>query len=199
MDSSRSRSVRVTGLGPLALAASLTVAACHSGSPAPAAPPVAAASASPAPRAVATIRDVMDGLIDPSADFIWDAVQIEATRSGTTQRAPSTDDEWAAVRRHALTIAEAGNLLLIPNRRVAAGPVEAPAEGSMDLPPGDIEKLLATDPAAWAARVDRLQESALAAIRAADARDVQALLAAGETLDAACEACHSTFWYPPRR
>ena len=33
---------------------------------------------------------------------------------------------------------------------------------------------------------------------AVDARDVDGLLAAGEVLDAACEACHKTYWYQRR-
>ena len=148
---------------------------------------------------VATVRDVMTAIIDPSADFIWESVQIEATRTGTTRKAPSTDDEWAAVRRHALTIAEAANLLQLPGRAVAPAEDVKPVEGSMDLPPAAVEALIAGDHDGWLRRARGLQDAARTALAAAERKDVNALLAAGETLDSACEACHSTYWYPEKK
>ncbi len=175
------------------------VACAPASAPAPAdhtvqhAPPTA-----PAMRPLATVRDVMDGLVDPSADFIWESVQVEATKAGTNRKAPATDEEWAAVRRHAYTVAEAGNLLMLPGRQVAPPDAAKPVEGSMDLPPTAITALIAKDPGGWIAKAHGLQEAALVVVKAADAKDVAALFAAGETLDTACEACHSTYWYPPR-
>ena len=168
--------------------------------PAPGSTPASsAASSRDGVYAVATIRDLMEGLIDPSADAIWESVQIEATLAGTRRKAPESDDEWRAVRRHALTIAEAANLLLVPDRAVARANAAKPAEESVDLPPAAVAALIAKDRAGWTERARGLQEAAVAALTAADARDVNALLAAGETLDTACEACHAAFWYPSPR
>lgn len=173
------------------------VACAPASAPAPAdhtvqgAPPPA-----PAMRPLATVRDVMDGIIDPSADFIWESVQVEATTAGTTRKAPTTDDDWAAVRRHAYAVAEAGNLLMLPDRQVAPPDAAKPVEGSMDLPPAAITALIAKDPGGWIAKAHGLQEAALVVVKAADAKDVAALFAAGETLDTACESCHATYWYP---
>jgi hypothetical protein len=36
-------------------------------------------------------------------------------------------------------------------------------------------------------------------VAAADARNVQALFDAGNTLDQVCEGCHLKFWYPPQK
>ena len=43
-------------------------------------------------------------------------------------------------------------------------------------------------------RAHRLQDAAAESLKAIDAKDVTALLNAGETLDAACESCHREYW-----
>src|SRR5499427_7925639 len=50
-------------------------------------------------RTTATIKDIMDSVVDPSADFIWDSVSTIVTRKGTEERRPRTDMEWKEVRR----------------------------------------------------------------------------------------------------
>jgi hypothetical protein len=41
-----------------------------------------------------------------------------------------------------------------------------------------------------------LRDAGMAALRATDAKDPQALMMAGGGMEAVCEACHVTFWYP---
>src|SRR5436309_1491069 len=67
----------------------------------------------------ATIKDIMDSMVDPSADFLFDSVATIADERGITEKAPQTDDEWKQVRRHALVLLEARNLLVMEGRRVA--------------------------------------------------------------------------------
>ena len=67
----------------------------------------------------ATIKDIMDSLVDPSADYIWDAVATTVTAKGKEEKYPRTDEEWKELRRRAIQLMEASNLLLIPGRRVA--------------------------------------------------------------------------------
>ena len=148
-------------------------------------------------RATSTIKDIMDSIVDPSADAVWDSVEIVATLQGTEQHAPKTDDDWKAVRRHALTLVEASNLLIMPGRRVAR-PGEPAGDPKIDLPPEEIQKLVDGDPARWMRLAHGLHDAASATLKAIDARDVNGLLSAGEGLDAACEACHKTYWYPER-
>jgi hypothetical protein len=74
-------------------------------------------------RPTATVREIMESIVDPAADAIWGAVEIVATLEGKVEKQPTTDDEWQAVRRHAVTLMEAGNLLVIPGRRVAPAPM----------------------------------------------------------------------------
>lgn len=70
-------------------------------------------------RPTSTVREVMSSIVDPSSDALWDSVETVATVEGTVHKMPKTDEEWAVLRRSAVTLVEAGNLLLVPGRLVA--------------------------------------------------------------------------------
>src|SRR5262245_22880282 len=70
-------------------------------------------------RTTATVKDIMDSVVDPGADFIWDSVETVVSAKGVEEKAPHTDEEWKEVRRHAVMLLEATNLLQIPGRHVA--------------------------------------------------------------------------------
>ena len=149
-------------------------------------------------RPTSTVKDIMDSVIDPSADALWDSVEVIATLQGTERRAPKTDDDWKVLRRHAVSLVEASNLLLIPGRPIAR-PGEKAEDARVELQPEEIEALRMKDPAAWALRAHWLHDAATQSLKAVDARDVTALMNAGETLDTSCENCHRNYWYrtPP--
>ena len=67
----------------------------------------------------ATVRDIMQSMVDPSADVVWNSVATIVDRSGTDEREPKTDEDWATVKHHALIVAEGANLLIMPGRRIA--------------------------------------------------------------------------------
>jgi hypothetical protein len=135
-------------------------------------------------------------IVDPAADSIWGAVEIVATLEGTASKSPTTDDEWQALRRHAVTLMETSNLLLIPGRKVARpGPMAG--DQRVDLHPDEIEARIARDRSAWAAHARALESTAVRTLHAIDGKDVKELVDAGEALDLACEACHTTYWYRP--
>jgi hypothetical protein len=139
----------------------------------------------------------MASIIDPSADAIWEAVEITSTRQGKVEKVPRTDEEWEGLRARAITVLEASNLLVIPGRRVAAdGRVTGAA--AVDLQPPLIEEMINHEPAKWASFAAGLHDAAAQTLRAIEAKDVQGLLLAGEALDMACENCHAVFWYPER-
>jgi hypothetical protein len=183
----------------------LVAAQSRPATPAPAATP-AALAAKPRPVAstryviTGTIKELMHGVIDPSADALWDAVSYDITAAGVVETMPRTNEDWYAVRRHALILAESANLLRVPGRRVApATPIpslvdEPPAPE--DLPPEQIQILIDRDRAKFARLSQGLIDAAVLAIKAADAKDVNRLSEAGDLLDRACESCHSEYWYP---
>jgi len=78
-----------------------------------------------------TIREIMDAEVDPAADALWNAVSFTATLQGQHETRPETPEAWQAVRRNAITLLEATNLILIPGRRIAPADM-APAPGELD-------------------------------------------------------------------
>ena len=144
----------------------------------------------------ATIKDLMDSLVDPSADYIWDAVATTVTAKGKEEKYPRTDEEWKEVRRRAIHLMEASNLLLIPGRRVAR-PGEK-GDPRVELPPEQIEALINQDRANFTKLANGLYDSVLPVLRAIEAKDKEALLEAGDAIDRACEGCHFTYWYPKK-
>lgn len=143
----------------------------------------------------ATVEDLMRSLVDPAADAIWDAVVITSTAAGLDERRPETDDDWNALERSAVVLAESGNLLQVGDRPIAAAGSVSELPG-VDLEPGDIAARVAADPRAWARSARELRDAGSVTLKAVRARDVDALLASGDRLYVACENCHSRFWYP---
>lgn len=183
----------------------LVVAAVSGGCEAQPAPPTQAAqpappAADPPFRATSTIRELMQSMVAPSAQGLWDSVGRVSDARGTRDLEPRTPEEWAAVRRHAVSLMESTNLLLIPGRHVAAAGQETlKAEDAVpgsELPPAEIEKAVNQNWAAWITMAHNLHASAASLLDAIDKRDVARLESNGSDLDAVCESCHLTFWYP---
>ena len=142
----------------------------------------------------ATVRGIMVSVVDPAADAIWGAVEIVVTFEGKVEKQPRTDEEWQALRRHAVTLREAGDLLQRPGLRVAKTGERA-GDPRVDRPPDEIEAQIRRAPTLWAAHARALQAAATRTLQAVESKSVKALIDAGEILDQACEACHQTYWY----
>jgi hypothetical protein len=173
--------------GAALLAAALALAACSTQQRSAAAPPA------PQFRLIATVQDLMELQIDPSADALWDSVAYIATLGGSEDRMPRTEAEWRAVRANAVTLIEAANLLCMPGRRVTA---LALPPGPGELSPAEVQRRIAGTHAAFVQFAHTLQDAGQRALEAIDARDPHALMDAGGQIDEACEACHVTYWYP---
>lgn len=141
-----------------------------------------------------TVREIMVSIVDPAADAIWGAVEIVVTFDGKVEKQPRTDQEWQALRQHAVTLQQAGDLLVRPGLRVA-NPGDRAGDPRVDRPPAEIEAQIRQAPALWAAHARTLQAAAATTLRAVESKSVAALVDAGEVLDQACEACHQTYWY----
>lgn len=145
-------------------------------------------------RPTTTIRDLMDGIVDPAADTIWNSVATTITTKGKEEKEPHTAEEWTTVRRSAVQLLEASNLLQIPGRHVAM-PGQRNEQG-IELQPEQIETLINQDRRAWIKLAHGLHDAATQAINAADEKDPAKVLESGEQIDNACEHCHQRYWYP---
>src|SRR3954451_24485234 len=60
-----------------------------------------------------TVKDIMDAIVDPSADVIWGAVGTVVDETGVHESSPKSDEDWANMHRAAIRIVEGGNLLTV--------------------------------------------------------------------------------------
>jgi hypothetical protein len=128
----------------------------------------AACGSSPPPfKPVADTKLLMQAMIDPTADEIWDSVRTIVTKDGTQQIQPRTNDEWNTVRNHAVTLAEAGNLLMMVPR--------------------------AKDGGEWMKRAQEMIDTSERAIRAAEAKNAEQLFTVGGDIYESCSNCHKQY------
>lgn len=143
----------------------------------------------------ATIKDLMDSIVDPSADVVWNAVSTTVEAGGDQNRMPHTADEWADVRRGAIRLVEAANLLMVPGRHVAR-PGEKSETPGVELEPEEMEALVNKDRTLWTSHVQAFHAASVDALKAIEAKDATKLFELGSALDATCESCHREYWYP---
>lgn len=160
-----------------------------------AAPAAATSSAEPQLEPEATIKDIMQAVVDTSADVVWLSVTATSTDKGLIETRPKTDEEWEKVRRGALTLAEATNLLKIPGRHVAR-PGEKSETPGVELEPSEMEELINKDRAAFVQRATALHDAAMLAVHAAEEKNADKVFEVGENIEQACENCHRQYWYP---
>lgn len=132
--------------------------------------------------------------IDPAADAIWGSVGSVTTGSGTVENKPHGQADWENLRRSALILLEATNLLVVPGRSVSRQDFESDGPGVLGS--RDIARRLREDPAAFNGLAQALRTTARDVLTDIEEEDASALLRDGERLDAACEACHVANWYP---
>ena len=187
--------MRTSGLIVLLVVAALS-AACQ-------APPPAPRRVDPPFRATSTIRELMQSMVAPSAQGLWDSVGRVSDAKGTRDLEPKSDEEWAAVRRHAVSLMESTNLLLIPGRHVAREGQQTlkadDADARIGVAPGRDREAVNQNWAAWTAMAHNLHGTAASMLDAIDKKDVARLESIGSDLDGVCESCHLTFWYPQSR
>jgi hypothetical protein len=125
----------------------------------------------PAPppyKPIADVKQLMQGIVDPSADVVWESVATIFTKDHVEERRPRTKEEWEHVRSNAMILTESGNLLMMSPR--------------------------AKDGGDWMKMAQGLVDTASVALRAADAKDADGLLKVGGEIDEACENCHKKYW-----
>jgi hypothetical protein len=142
-----------------------------------------------------SIKELMESIIDPSADVLWNAGGTVVDKDGFHELAPKADEQWLDVRRAAVRIIEGGNLLMMPGREAAPAGTKSETPG-VELEPAEISALIKKNRKGFDGFAKALQDVGLEALRASDTKNAALLLDLGARLDAVCESCHQTFWYP---
>src|ERR1700730_9370528 len=112
-----------------------------------------------------TIKDIMESVIDPSADALWGAVGTVLDKEGVHELLPKTQEEWLDVRRAAVRIIEGGNLLMMPGREAAPVGTKSDAPG-VELEPAQITALIKKNRRNFNAFAKALKVLGLEALRA---------------------------------
>jgi len=146
----------VSGIG-------FVIAGARTARQAPAAADIAAASLTP----VASVKQIMKGIVGPAATVVFSSVGTTMTAKGTEERAPHTDAEWEVVGNAAAALIESGNLLMMGSRAVDTGD--------------------------WLKESQALVEAGKEALKATQAKDADGVLAAGEPVNQSCDSCHRKY------
>jgi hypothetical protein len=185
------RGVVIAAVGPLLLGTFLLQSCAQ--------PPAAAPAVAEAPplTPVLSVKELMEHIVDPIADWVFDAAVIDISEKGIVETKPLTDEDWLKVERGALILAESANLLKMPRTMVPVGDKSLnKAPGGPELTPAEMEAKVKKDPAMWNQHADGLRTAALESLKIIKARDPDGLFTAGEKIDKACEGCHLEYWYP---
>jgi hypothetical protein len=167
---------------------------------APAATPAPTVQAAPVMKPVVSVKDLMRFDIDPASDFIFDAVQYDASLKGVKDVYPKTDEDWEKVKIGAVSLAENIYLLKIKRPWTPKGDVNnSTGPNPPELSPDQIQAKYDKDPVLWDAKIEALRNAALEVLEIADKRDTKALFEASADIDMACENCHLEYWYPGDR
>jgi hypothetical protein len=168
------------------VAGAATIAVVQAQAPAAAPKPAAAtpaAGAAPARyRTHGNLNQVMRGILFPNSNVVF-AAQNEEFASLKQDKDPSlaTDplrgvyNSWTAVEDSGYALAEAANLLMIPGRVCSNG---KPA------PVGNAD---------WAKFVAGLRDAGMEAVKAAKAKNQDAMLDVSDKMTTACSACHDVY------
>ena len=121
----------------------------------------------PATVPVASVKQIMNGIVGPAATVVYKAVGETETIKGVERWAPKTDAEWEAVGNSAAALVESGNLLLMGSRVV--------------------------DQQDWVKLSRMMIEGGNQALAAVQARNAAGVMASGETINNSCDACHDKY------
>jgi hypothetical protein len=116
---------------------------------------------------VASVKQIMKGIVGPAATAIFNSVSTTVTAKGVEEKAPQTDEEWEALGNSAAALIESGNLLLMGSRAVDKGD--------------------------WVKMSREMIEAGKIALNATVAKSAEQVLASGEAVNATCDNCHGKY------
>jgi hypothetical protein len=116
---------------------------------------------------VASVRQIMNGIVGPAANRIFGAVGTVISEKGTVEKAPHTDAEWEAVGDDAAALIESGNLILMNGRAIDRGD--------------------------WVRMSQAMIDAGKVVLRAAEAKSADKVFESGEAVNESCDNCHQKY------
>lgn len=121
----------------------------------------------PALTPVASVKQIMAGIVMPTAYVVFDSVSTIVDAKGIQENQPRTDEEWARVGANAAALIESANMLLIGSRAVDQGD--------------------------WVTMAKAMADAGQIALKAADSKNPEGILEAGEAINQSCDNCHEKY------
>jgi cytochrome c556 len=112
-----------------------------------------------------SVNQVMVSVIDHNSHFLWDVADAA--------KAPKNDRDWHELEHAAVTLVGSGSMLMMGGT--------GPSDNDWSKQPE------------WAKLTQDQTDAANAAVKAVSGKDMNALLAAGDKIVAACENCHTKY------
>ena len=140
-----------------------------------------AAAVTTTPKIEANLLQLMRGVLYPSSNVIFaaqdDLAKFPAAADPSTSPNPLTSSYggWQAVENAGLALAESANLLLLPGRLCSNGR------------PAPVRR------ADWMKYVQGLRQAGMAAYKAAQSKNQDAMVEVSGTVTDACAACHDVY------
>jgi hypothetical protein len=152
------------------------------GCAAPSQPPAeSAAPAGPAPQAYSNLAQVMQAIPFPASNLIFDTQSSDpgaaktADGSNATAQYSGVYGGWTAVENAAMALSETANLIMIPGRLCKNG------------------RPVPLDQEAFRKAAQGLIDAGQASLKAAQAKDLDAMVEVSGTVSDACAACHEKY------
>lgn len=116
---------------------------------------------------VASVKQIMRGIVAPAATVVFNSVGTIVSLQGTEERRPRTDEEWEVVGNSAAALVESGNLLMLGDRAIDRGD--------------------------WIKMSRALIDASLVALKATEAKNAETVSASGEAINDSCDNCHQKY------
>jgi hypothetical protein len=116
---------------------------------------------------IASIKEIMNGMVVPASDAVFAAVSTSVTKQGVEEKAPKNDAEWQALANKAAMLVESGNLMLVDGRMKDKGD--------------------------WVKLSQAFIDASKVALDGARAHKADAVFASGEAIDKICDSCHEKY------
>jgi hypothetical protein len=140
------------------------------------------AATAPAPKAPASLAQLMKGTLYPASNVTFAAqsdnpadVPWAKDPNMATDLLTSVFGKWEAVENSALAITEVASLLSVPGRKCSNG---------LDVPVGNAD---------WATFVRQLQDAGMTSYAAAQTKDQDKMISAADVMTKACANCHRKY------
>jgi len=116
---------------------------------------------------LASMKEIMNGMVTPGSNAVFNAVSTSVTKEGIVEKAPKTEEEWQALANNAAMLVESGNLMLVDGRMKDKGD--------------------------WVKLTQVFIDASKVALDAARAHNKDGVYMSGEAIDASCDRCHEKY------